>query len=599
MASSLNKSKLFNYISENIYSIILVFFCLFVIFPFVFLTQYNVPGASDDLLHGWFKADKSYFDGIWSWYSGGYNGRFANAFFMQIPGRFFLNVWFGKVFPLFLVSTLLLSIFFLFQAYSKKSSVRNNLFFSTILISFYLAITPDIHQFYWFSGATVYVLPAIFYFFFLGMQIRAIETNLSVWQVILNILLLFFIIGSNENWMIIGFITSVLFFINPILLKKRPSKGQIWILVFTVIFVLLVVFAPGTTFRMTMEGAETENADLFASLGLAAFNIFGLLENWFLNWGSIIAMFGLLVIVSHDSKQNNVLSPFSNKFMFYLLFILIFAGIFIIMFSLGHFLPLRVRGVVPTFFTCTIILIFLIRRLGQNEKLKSKITFFSRKSGLFILSIGMLLIFSSSSNVKNAYIDIFSGNAKEAAEQSIWVQNYIKNSSEQELYIPQLNRKTLTLYTFYIPENPNGWYHWSTAIYFKKKIITTDYNYTLDEFIRIKSNPNGVLINSESNFCSISDFLISDITKKDLPKIRVKANVYEISPESEAMLVFESDPLWKGFFINEIKDDEGNIDFTWDFPLDSTFNTDILKVYLFNSNNDIVLVKPISGAIIQ
>lgn len=598
MENYFKKNKLFSYVNENIYSIIVVLLCLFAIFPFVFLAQYNVPGASDDLLHGWFKADMKYFEGIWSWYSGGCNGRFANAFIMQVPGRFFLNVGFGKVFPLFLMSILFYSIFYLFQVYNKKSNIKKSLFYSLILISFYLAITPDIHQFYWFSGATVYVLPAVFYFFFLGMQIKAIETKLTPWKVILSVLLLFFIIGSNENWMIIGFITSVLFFINPFLLKKRPTKGQMWVLVFTLIFVSLVVFAPGTTFRMTMEGQKTANADFFASLSLAAFSLSNLFVDWFLNWGSIITVFGLLIIASHEKKQSNALAHFSNQFMFYLLISLIFAGIFIILYSLGHFLPLRVRGVVPTFFTCTIILIFIIGRLGQNEKLKSKINLFSRKSGMFILSIGMLLVFASSSNVKNAYTDIFSGDAKETAEQSIWVQNYMKNYASDELHIPQLNRNTKTLYTFYIPENPHGWYHWVTAIYFDIKTISIDYTRSLDEFIAMKSNTDGIIVNSTNKFGPVSDFLISDIIQKELPKIRVKVNVYEISPESKAMLVFESDPLWKGFLINEIKDDKGNIDFTWDFPVDSMFNSNVLKVYILNPKDDTVLMKPVSGEII-
>jgi len=599
MLNYIKDNTLFKKINANAYSIIIIILCLFVIFPFVFLAQYNIPGASDDLFHGWFKIDKSYFEGIWSWYSDGYNGRFANAFFMLLPDRFFLKPGFGKVFPLFLMSMLFVSIFYLIKAYNRKSNTRKNLFFTTVLFSFYLAITPDIHQFYWYSGATVYVVPAVFYFFYLGLQLKAIQTKLSVWKVILSILLLFFVVGSNENWMVIGLVTSVLFFVNPILLKKRPTIGQILILAFTLIFAFMVVFAPGTSDRISAEGQRIVNANFLASFSLATFNIFDFLTKWFLNWGGLITMLGMLIVFSHESNRNNVLKSFSNKFIIYLLLLLIFAGILIMLYSLGHFVPIRERGVVPTFFLSTLVLVFIVFRLSQHDKLKSKLNYFTKKTGFFILSVGMIFIFSNSSNVKNAYSDIFSENAKEAAEQSVWVQNYIKCNTSSEILIPQLNRKTKTLYTFYIPENQNGWYHWAAVKYFNKKKILIDKTRTLEEFIKIKSNPDGHVINSGNMFCDIGGFNIDDVLQKDAPNIHVKATICHISSESEAKLVFESNPFWKGILITDIMDEDGNIDFIWRLPLDSTFNQDVLKVYLFNPLNDNVLVKPISAEIIN
>ena len=146
----MNRSKFVNlllFLSNNIHIILIVVVSLFVIFPFVFLTQYNVPGASDDLLHVWF-----------------------NAFFMQLSGRFFLESWFGKTFPILLFVGLFFAIFSLFQSHQKQTS--KNMLYSLVLLAFFLAKTPDIHQFFWFSGSTVYVIPAIFYFRFISLQIK-------------------------------------------------------------------------------------------------------------------------------------------------------------------------------------------------------------------------------------------------------------------------------------------------------------------------------------------------------------------------------------------------------------------------------------------
>lgn len=79
----INYSKLENKILASIIFLL----SLIVIGPFLYLAQYNVPGASDDLFHGFNMTDRSYFNSIYHWYKDGYNGRFANAFFMLIPGR--------------------------------------------------------------------------------------------------------------------------------------------------------------------------------------------------------------------------------------------------------------------------------------------------------------------------------------------------------------------------------------------------------------------------------------------------------------------------------------------------------------------------------
>lgn len=586
------------YLKKNIYQIIIIVISLFVIFPFVYITQYNIPGASDDILHGWLKADMSYFEGIWSWYSTGYNGRFANAFFMQIPGRIFLEPWFGKSFPLVLFACLYFSFFYLLKAYNGLKN-RTNFFYATVLLAFLLSQTPDTHQFYWFSGSSVYILPAIFYFIFIALQIKGTKKPSSGLNTFLSILLLFFIIGSHENWMIIGFITSLLFFINPLLQKNRLPKGQIWIMVFTLVFAGFVLFAPGTTHRMAMEGTQVQNSDFWASISLAPLNISNFFSNWFLNWGSLISVFGIMILSSQKREYRNVLKSYSAEFWMYLSLIFILLGAFILLYSLGHFVELRIRGMVPTFISCLIALLIFVDLICENDKIRHNFSQFSKKNGYFVLSIGLIVLFTNSANLKNAYLDILTGNAKEAAIQSTWVQNYLKTTSEKIVYVPQLNRKTKTLYTFIIPEKPEGWYHWAATKYFNKEKIILNYNITLNDFIEMRSNNRGIMLYSKSKYCPINTYNINDLQKKENTRINVKASFFNCDPDSKAMLVFESDPLWQAYFIKDIIDENNKIDFNWDFPADSTFNKSILKVYFLNSFDDVVLIDSFESKIVE
>lgn len=459
----------------------IVFFCLLAIFPFLLLCQYNVPGASDDLWHAMNMTHRSYFDAIWRWYYlDGYNGRYANAFFMLIPGRIFMKPWFGVMFPIFVFVSLYASLWYMLRAVLPKES-KIAWIVSFVLLAYMVSVAPHVIQFYWYSGATVYVIPAILYFLLLGMLIRYFD-NPKVIHIVAFAFLLFFITGSNENWAIVSFLTMFMFAINNLLQQKLTARQ--WIVCgLTLLFFVMIIFAPGSSRRLAAEPAisTSPNADLVGSLGMSIFHITEYCNKWFFNIGAMLLFCGCFLF--DRTYKRPVLGNVHVILLIALFFIILYSGILVLLFSLGHFEPIRQRGMMPIFMVEFVLFALIIVKAGETwrKTTSTKVTV-PTFIQYFILLIGLVFVISSSTNVKNAYSDIISGNAKLDAEENLWVQNYLMNSEEEEITIPQIQHKSKTLYYLPIPTKNPSWDHWLVTTYFHKKNIYVDTSMTMEAF---------------------------------------------------------------------------------------------------------------------
>ncbi|MFW5804973.1 MAG: DUF6056 family protein [Bacteroidales bacterium] len=481
------------YLTNNkilLFDIILVLLSLFAIIPFIYLARYNVPGASDDLFHGFYFIDKSYFEGITSWYKSGYNGRYANAIFMQIPGRPFLNFGFGKVFPVITFLLFFLSLTYLLRMLTKHLSWRRTLLYVTMAFTFYLAYCPKINQFYWYSGLTVYVLPAIFYFLLLGILIRRFNEKQNIFSLLAVFILLFFIVGSNENWMFISVITIFAFFIISFIKKEKIKRTSWLILIFVIGFSLLMVLAPGTKHRIEAEGKALNNAALFPSLSYAFFHIGEYLKEWFFSSWFIFVVAFIFILPKKNKMPASSVEKLNFPVGSFLFIFIIYLSIFIIFYSLGHFHPLRLRGMLPGFFVSTLLLLYLLYWLTKHplfDKIKKNIPVTAIYT---IVVFGFIMGISQSNNIKNVYDDIISGNAKKQAQQSKWLIDHIKNSPKDSLHIPNIDTKTKTLYSFSIDQKPKGWFHWMSSTYFNKTYLVEDKSQSLEEYMKVYKEEN-------------------------------------------------------------------------------------------------------------
>jgi hypothetical protein len=588
------------YVNGNIFYFIIIAICLYAIFPFVYLIQYNLPGASDDVLHSFYLKDKSYFNGIMTWYKTGYNGRFANAVLMQLPERPFMNIWFARSFPLLLILSLTISIYYFITSFKTKDT-KNNLLFSLLTMTFFMSYTPSIHQFYWYSGSSVYIVPTILYFFLLGILIRYFNKKMNFFHILFSIICIFFIIGSHESWMIIGFLTILIFFVNEIYNKRKLKLSSYIIIFWALTLLLLFLLAPGNSHRLVGESNSAENANLWASASLSLLKTGTFIKDWYLNIGFIIIAIGILIHpIKDQTNKTNSKHSLSIYILVLSIVLTVFISTFIVMFSLGHLKDFRLRGILPGYFVSTILVIILLKFLNLRQiKLFKKTTI---NTSLFLISIGLGLLVSNSKNVKNAYIDIFSKNAKIESEQILWTYNFIINSKENVLSIPMINRMTKTLYLPKVPE-VGSFYSWALDQYFNKKIVVNK-NISYEKFHFQNDTTISkceVKLSQNNQFSCSYKFPIDEINKSAERTFLVQAkikNPEDINKDTKTMIVFDSSPYWKGFYLKDLVDTTGFLYFKHKVPKNYNYDNNEFKVYFYNPSNDSIVISKINVTIL-
>ncbi len=586
--------NIYNKLSDNIIVIFLLSLVLFVIVPLVIISYYNVPGASDDVFHAVFQVKKNYFEGVYKWYLKGYNGRYANAFFMQIPGRIFMYKSFAKIFPVVVMISMYIATYFLFSQYTTRS--KKTLLWSVLFTTYVLAYMPDLEQVYWYSGITVYVLPLIFFMFLLGFYINIYKQQvfvasqedteqqqylLSKKQKIAIGVLAFFTIGSSEIWMAIAASTTALFYLDA-WLKQRKIKNVFFLpMLLAVIFAALIVFSPGTTHRLQAESDFVNNGNIIGSF-VTAFISFGkYFQAWFVQLG--IGLIVLFVLVSKPlPKRVRLFSALSLPQLLGWFFIVLLFSLFIVRYSLGHLEVVRERALVPMFVYASLFFLFLLYSYKTNVAavLASKIKGLQIHADIF-LGAGFLFLMVSSYNVQVVYDDLLRGKPELYESQVDAINKYIAQHEGDSISLPAFTCCPKTFTPIAIPKE-RDWYYWPFIMYHKLDDITLNENITMEDFIDIYTNGKGVKVYNKNPYYDISTFSRKALTAKQQQSIHVKARMRKSKKNKGiGLLVFECHPYWKGVRLDTIM--KGNVlDFKWTLPQETAFKKDKLKVYFYN-----------------
>jgi hypothetical protein len=252
------------------------------------------------------------------------------------------------------------------------------------------------------------------------------------------------------------------------------------------------------------------------------------------------------------------------------------------------------RGLLPTFFVASLVLILLFYKLSQSEFALRLSKYVSTTGAYVILLIVVILSVANSQNVKNAYWDIVTKNAKIQAEESKWVLDYIKNSPEQELFIPQIEYRSKTLYPFRVPDNREGWLHWVVTRYFNKKTVMVDVSMSLNQFIFYKTHDGNCMeINKTNCYSKCYNFLIDDIYNSPDSSLLIKASINRDFYVENTLLVFECENFWKGHKIKDLIDSESDnfdISFKQKIPIIPNYQGKTMKVYFLNSDQNPVQI---------
>ena len=398
---------------------IYIFLIFLLIFPVVILCFFCHP-ACDDFGYAKsfleFGAVNSFFYTYFTW-TGRFTVNFLNqSFFNPLAYKNF--VFFYKCFTFLNLLFFLFSLFIFLTKINKKffSLDKKKLFLLgfSFLISFFSGMPSLVEGFYWYSSYIQYIFPmSIFfilgYFWLNYIEPKKFENIKNFFMLIKHFVI--FVIILLFNFLLSGFyepFSIMLIFINLIYFifaykNKKVYKNKIYsFLVASILGFLVMYFAPGNKARLDCFDNRSHIFIMIFNSFRDVFSIF----RWFFSI-NILLFFILYLFFDIKIKISNL----SLKRAIYFVTSLILLFYFLMLYATGGVPPFRLENIIYFFF---LILNFLIVNLICNnffndEFFKTKVFINLKKYKFLFLFFIFFHILLVNGNIKDAYLDFFSG----------------------------------------------------------------------------------------------------------------------------------------------------------------------------------------------
>ncbi|KAA5544210.1 DUF6056 family protein [Adhaeribacter rhizoryzae] len=441
------------------------------IFPFLVVAFYTHPSADDYWLTNMVIATDAWqaqWDIRQNW-SGRYMSMFLGSFNPLVYRAF--GAYKLMAFLMFILTYAALLAFvktFLYRAFPMSMAAL----LSLLLLVLHVGFMPTVAQgYYWLSGSLSYQTANIFMLFLLATLWHFYQnqnTPKKAFYIFLITILLCINIGLNEtNMALLAFLMTAFLLVDTFL-HRRLNFTLVYFLIITGICCALVYFAPGNLNRLK-EYPDHGNL-IFAGAYATAIAV-----NNSLNWLATTPILPLTVLfipfslkLAHYQKYQKNIHPATAIFLFFLSLIICF---FVAYWSKGDHAPPRVQN--------NIYLVFFI---GWFLTIHTTVAYLGGKYSLQILPvpiyarwliclwIGLLLLYSKQSNIRQAYTDLFSGRASHYNQQMNARYTYLQKSDCQVCPIPEIQNIPRTIFFEEIPADTT-WKNRYFSEYFGKKLM--------------------------------------------------------------------------------------------------------------------------------
>lgn len=386
------------------------------------------------------------------------NGRYIANIAMYLNPLSFNSFLGYKLVPLFLILLLFLANSFLVSQVFLSTDKIKRLIIATIITLLFLHGMPLISEgLYWYTAASIYQMGLIMTLFYVAMFIKVIvnHKNNGFFAHSLLTLFLFLSCGFNETLTL-----TITFFITitTFIFYKNNLKNKQYVLIqlfFTLLFLSVMVFAPGNIYR---EGMYENSHDFFNSLFYSFLQVGRFFIKWIFSLPILIISF--LYVVYHDkiireipmAKKSFYLKPWMS---FPILLSIIFLAVFPPYWFTGILGQHRTLNVAYLFFLLTwfVNLTVWINHCRLNKKL-----LWFRKQYLAI--IFFIVSLNATTNGYHAWKDIFTGDAVNYDAQ-LKLRNLKLNEASKtqpkKVTLTPINYKPKTLFVTDIDPDPGFW----------------------------------------------------------------------------------------------------------------------------------------------
>lgn len=454
--------RLLNFNSQHYF----IFLGILTVFPLFLLSFFNNPSSDDfDLSYEsqtepfWTLIIRRYF--FWS-------GRYISNMLFCLNPLVINNYFLFKIIPIVFI------LFFIFSIYLFLSSLELNISrlekYSYVGLIFFLYVyqMPSVSEgFYWVTALYVYLVSQILILLFFSMFFKYLSSNRYIY-LLLSSFILFAAIGTNEITVVsLLFIMFILFIYNLVALKKNNST-LFFILILTISFAFLEVFAPGNFERANYISVKYQ---LLNSI-IKSFQIsISLIMKWIpiITICCLFFISSIVKILKERINRKYITHPFLS-FLFF--FLLVYVAVFTCFWITNGAPPGRASNTVYFFFIFT-YLYFVFTIIHYFVIIKNYDLNYSKNIKI-CLGIIISLIFFSNNNITIAYHDLLTGKAYKYNNEMKARFELINNCKKSECVLPGLINTPLTIYSknvMGLTNDKQNWKNLEIARYFRKKSI--------------------------------------------------------------------------------------------------------------------------------
>ncbi len=474
-------------INKNKTEIILLLALLVLVIPFLLLSFYCHPSADDFILSKLaLKMDS--FDYV-SYMFNNWSGRYFGNFLTTINPLVFNNLFIYKLVPIILLILLFLALFSLIkESLRRYINLQQSLIITSIIYVIYLDVLPDMAEgIYWYSSSTYYFTGGIFLLFLITFFLKIPNLNnffKKFISIIICIILLVFIVGSNEIHTFLVFEFIILFIIAKLFFKKKLKLTEIVILLVLIGVSIIAISAPGNFRRLGfLHNHFNFNYTFLNSFKSTSFLIGHHIQNIpFI----VVSILTIPIISEFLHRENSLKIKFKiNPIFTILISILIITSLYFpVYFALGSDPPWRIHNSISLVFIFLWFLNIIIIIKYLNDK---KITIHPTPKYLttILIIVAFLFVFIDfhikdpregikfKGNIAHAYYDLFfkaSDYNKEINKRYLLIQK-AKEENQNLLEVEKIKNIPLTIFYRDLSEDPEHRINVGFANYYGIKSI--------------------------------------------------------------------------------------------------------------------------------
>lgn len=455
--------------------VVSIVFLSLTILPFVILSFYSIP-AYDDFDYALTTIENGYFQAQKVWYFTWSGRYFSQAVLTTINPLIYYSFAGYKALNMIIILLFILSCFYFFKSiFHSEVSTILALILSLSFTSLYLYKVPNVaFVFYWLSSVIVYTLSNILTLILFAILARKLLWNYRMSQLIFitsTSVISIAIVGSNEISMFV--LIELLLFAQlcHFMATRKLNPYLLWLLVVSLIFSLLVYFAPGNHLRESTVGSSPL---LYQSVLRSFEDTFRLIIYRALD--TPILLFTALLISAYLKYTNSYVTRLFSISPFVSIpcsFIILSSISFVTYWTLNAGPLDRTLNMVYFYF----ILLWIYNTLVLITYLKSlfkKSVFESPLPGYAVVIIIILIgsYYLRGNNVILAYKDLIKGKAKEYEREHIERFQIIRNCESDTCTVERIKSVTPEcFYPFELSQDANGKYNVILSRYYNKPVI--------------------------------------------------------------------------------------------------------------------------------